>query len=109
MQNCDMYPPGRVFWAIRDSDFHPTHRRCKGQQQGEHSSSGSTVEGGEADKLRLFEVLDVKEVFSQVVFAQNMLSYVKPFDYEFTPRSNPFIHSRSHMPHQYDNILHELL
>ncbi|TEB29538.1 alpha/beta-hydrolase [Coprinellus micaceus] len=89
MQNCDMYPPGRVFWAIRDSDFHPTHRRCKGQQQGEHSSSGSTVEGGEADKLRLFEVLDVKEVFSQVVFAQNMLS--------------------SHMPHQYDNILHELL
>ena len=77
MQNCDMYPPGRVFWAIRDSDFHPTHRRCKAEQQGSDGSAGRTARDKNTDKLRLFEVLDVKEVFSQVVFAQNMLSYVE--------------------------------
>lgn len=75
MQNCDMYPPGRVYWAIRDSDFHPSHRKYEKKQQ-ESASSATSQEGGDKDKLRLFEVLDVKEVFSQVVFAQNMLSYV---------------------------------
>ncbi|KAJ2922517.1 hypothetical protein H1R20_g14578, partial [Candolleomyces eurysporus] len=74
MQNCDMYPPGRVFWAVRDRDFHPSHQRYQDYAKA---------------KLRLFEVLNVREVFSQIVFAQNMLS--------------------SHMPHQYDKVLHELL
>lgn len=89
MQNCDMYPPGRVFWAIRDSDFHPTHRRYKVKQQEPGAPNTKIEDTQDKDKLRLFEVQDVKEVFSQVVFAQNMLS--------------------SHMPHQYDKILHELL
>ncbi|KAF6762506.1 hypothetical protein DFP72DRAFT_559729 [Ephemerocybe angulata] len=75
MQNVDMYPAGRVFWAFRDEDFHPSHRRYSEER--------------DRAKLRLFEVLDVKEVFSQIVFAKDMLS--------------------SHMPHQYDKILHELL
>ncbi|KAJ2918204.1 hypothetical protein MD484_g2163, partial [Candolleomyces efflorescens] len=74
MQNCDMYPPGRVFWALRDRDFHTSHQRYQDYAKA---------------KLRLFEVLNVKEVFSQIVFAQNMLS--------------------SHMPHQYDKVLHELV
>lgn len=58
MHATDLFPPGRVLWAMRDNDLHPLHRLP------------STVA---ADKLRLFEVLDVEKVFSQVVFARDML------------------------------------
>lgn len=54
-----MFPPGRLLWALRDSDLHPTHRS-------EESSTGP-------DKLRLFEVLDVEKSFSQILFAKDML------------------------------------
>ncbi|KAG2014040.1 hypothetical protein CC2G_010891 [Coprinopsis cinerea AmutBmut pab1-1] len=74
MQNCDMYPPGRVLWAVRDKDLHLSHQRWPDSSK---------------DKLRLFDVLDVERVFSQLVFAKNMLT--------------------AHMPHQYDKALHELL
>lgn len=74
MQNGNMYPPGRVLWAMRDSDLHPSHRLAKSLRP---------------DKLRLFEVLDVEQVFSQLVFARDMLT--------------------AHMPHQYDKVLHDLL
>ena len=26
MQMADLFPPGRVLWALRDGDLHPTHR-----------------------------------------------------------------------------------
>lgn len=71
MQDQDLYPPGRVLWAMRDSDLHPSHQR---KEQAE-------VEIGKdqkKDKLRLFEVLDVEKVFDQIVFARNMLTCV-PF------------------------------
>lgn len=57
MQNGNMYPPGRVLWAMRDSDLHPSHRLTR-----------------RPDKLRLFDVLDVEQVFSQLVFARDMLT-----------------------------------
>ncbi|KAJ7122937.1 hypothetical protein C8R44DRAFT_918708 [Mycena epipterygia] len=76
MQMSNMVPPGRVLWAMRDNDFFPAHRQT--------ANSDSAP-----DKLRLFEVLDAQKVFSQVVFARDMLS--------------------AHMPHQYDRALHELL
>ena len=59
MQNGNMYPPGRVLWAMRDSDLHPSHRLARSIRP---------------DKLRLFEVLDVEQVFSQLVFARDMLT-----------------------------------
>jgi len=40
-------------------------------------------------KLRLFDVEDVEQVFGQIIFAKDMLN--------------------SHLPHQYDRVLHELL
>ncbi|KAG9317063.1 hypothetical protein JVU11DRAFT_1250 [Chiua virens] len=43
----------------------------------------------DAAKVRLFEVLDNEKVFSQIVFSKNMLS--------------------AHLPHRYDQVLHELL
>ncbi|EIW82146.1 hypothetical protein CONPUDRAFT_55026 [Coniophora puteana RWD-64-598 SS2] len=75
MQVADLFPAGRVLWAVRDSDLHPSHQL----------SSASEV----PNKLRLFEVLDVSKVFSQIVFSRNMLG--------------------AHMPHRYDQVLHELL
>ncbi|KAK7051324.1 hypothetical protein VNI00_004824 [Paramarasmius palmivorus] len=57
MQMAHTFPPGRVLWALRESDLHPSHRT---------SDSAN-------DKLRLFEVLDVEKVFSQIVFAKDML------------------------------------
>ncbi|KAF9268403.1 alpha/beta-hydrolase [Marasmius fiardii PR-910] len=80
MQMAHTFPPGRVFWALRESDLHPSHR-----------SNGNVMEktSSDVDKLRLFEVLDVERVFSQIVFAKDMLG--------------------AHMPHNYDSVLHDLL
>ena len=75
MQMADLFPAGRVLWAVRDSDLHPAHRL-------ESASKGPNT-------LRLFEVLDVSKVFSQIVFSRNMLG--------------------AHLPHRYDQVLHELL
>jgi sn1-specific diacylglycerol lipase len=61
MQMANTFPPGRVLWAMRDSDLHPSHRL----------SAPKSNNGG--DRLRLFEVLDVEKVFSQVIFARDML------------------------------------
>lgn len=62
MNQHDLYPAGRVLWAVRDSSFHPSH-----QLHGEDPSSAAR------NKLRLFEVLDVEKVFGQIVFAKDML------------------------------------
>ena len=62
MQMANMFPPGRVLWAMRDSDLHPSHRLA-----------GSDKEKSGEDKLRLFEVLDVEKTFSQIIFARDML------------------------------------
>ncbi|RPD62136.1 alpha/beta-hydrolase [Lentinus tigrinus ALCF2SS1-7] len=78
MQMADLFPPGRVLWALRDGDLHRLHRLGAG--------SGRT---SPKEKVRLFEVVDVKQVFGQIIFARDMLS--------------------SHLPHQYDRVLHELL
>jgi len=66
MQNANLYPPGRVLWAMRDSDMHPVHQRFPQPPE--------PTKGYGPDKLRVYEVLDVEKVFSQLVFARNMLS-----------------------------------
>lgn len=63
MHMAKLYPPGRVFWAIRDGDLDPAQRLPSDQQKG-------------ASKLRLFEVEDVEQVFGQIVFAKDMLRCV---------------------------------
>ncbi|KAI1788937.1 alpha/beta-hydrolase [Ganoderma leucocontextum] len=78
MQMADLFPPGRVYWALRDGDLHRAHRIGAG-----------SVRRTPKEKVRLFEVSDVKQVFGQIIFARDMLS--------------------SHLPHQYDQVLHELL
>ena len=62
MQMADLFPPGRVWWALRDGDLHPSNR-TPGASGGDHAN----------EKLRLFEVLDVEKVFSQIVFSTDML------------------------------------
>ncbi|KAG6864389.1 hypothetical protein C0991_009994, partial [Blastosporella zonata] len=98
MQMSNMFPPGHVLWALRDSDLHPSHRS--------YLDPGASIRC--ADKLRLFEVLDVEKVFSQIVFAKDMLKCV------YLPRQRPrklklTAMYRAHMPHQYDQVLHDLL
>jgi sn1-specific diacylglycerol lipase len=61
MRQANTFPPGRVLWALRDGDLHPAHRI-----KVENTGMG-------VNKLRLFEVLDVEEVFGQIVFARDML------------------------------------
>jgi hypothetical protein len=92
MQMADLFPPGRVLWAVRDCDLHPSHQF---QETNTHPDK----------TLRLFEVLDVEKVFSQIVFSRNMLRCVLIVTLDCT--LTPF--SRSHMPHRYDQVLHELL
>jgi hypothetical protein len=77
MHMTDLFPPGRVLWALRDSDLHPSHRlsTSKKHEKKDPKSSGDAKEIGGQDKLRLFEVMDVEKVFSQIVFAKDMLRY----------------------------------
>ena len=70
MQMSDMFPPGRVLWAVRDNDLHPSYRL-------------PAKESHDNQKLRLFDVLDTERVFSQIVFARDMLRYVDPRDILF--------------------------
>ncbi|KAH9978235.1 hypothetical protein BGW80DRAFT_1286519 [Lactifluus volemus] len=69
-----LYPPGRVLWAVRDSDVSyaappPAERRYSPMD------------------IRLFEVLDVEKVFTQIIFSRDMIS--------------------SHMAHMYDKVIEE--
>ena len=65
MHKANLYPPGRVLWAMREGDLGPAQRLPEesNQQRG-------------TDKLRLFEVQNVEKVFGQIVFAKDMLRYV---------------------------------
>lgn len=65
MQMDRLYPPGRVWWAIRDGSETPAHAQV----------SSPNASGDLSDKVRLYEVLDVEKVFGQVVFARDMLRY----------------------------------
>ncbi|KZT20637.1 alpha/beta-hydrolase [Neolentinus lepideus HHB14362 ss-1] len=69
MHMANMYPPGRVWWAMRDSDLHPSNRRYGGNEQSQN-------------KARLFEVLDVERTFDQIIFARDMLSSHLPHQYD---------------------------
>ena len=65
MHQAHLFPPGRVFWVLRDADLHPSNRL------------GTEEEGGKGtEKVRMFEVLDVERVFGQIVFSKNMLRFV---------------------------------
>ena len=65
-----LYPPGRVMWAVRRGDIDESDSG----PQGEKKYDPSAIPVAEsADTLRLFEVLDVEKVFSQIVFARDML------------------------------------
>ena len=66
MVMADLFPPGRVLWAIRDSDLEPCHRLSANT-----GTSGSSSHS--EDKVRLFDVLDVEKMFGQIIFARDML------------------------------------
>ncbi len=63
MHMTHLYPPGRVLWAIRDGDLDSSHRLDAPMKDSR-------------EKVRLFDVQDVEQVFNQIVFARDMLRYV---------------------------------
>jgi sn1-specific diacylglycerol lipase len=63
MQMADLFPPGRIWWALRDGVLHPSNRL---------PPSGRRASKDE-EKLRLFEVRNVEKVFGQIEFAGDML------------------------------------
>lgn len=76
MVMADLFPPGRVLWAIRDAELCPSHQLNPRPQSRSGKESGDKNENGEADsgsKVRLFEVLDVEKMFGQMIFARDML------------------------------------
>ncbi|CAE6385087.1 unnamed protein product [Rhizoctonia solani] len=75
MNMADLFPPGRILWALNDCDVN--------QQTPRNSNN---VQPG---VLRLFEVDEVETAFSQIVFSRDMLS--------------------SHLPHNYNRVVQELL
>lgn len=103
----NLYPPGRVLWAVRDSDLSyaappPAERR--------YSPMEALRAHREEDGVRLFEVLDVEKVFSQIIFSRDMVRYEshasvgdRNGNIDMGLRS----HS-SHMAHTYDRVIEEL-
>ncbi|KAH8115793.1 hypothetical protein DFH11DRAFT_1876939 [Phellopilus nigrolimitatus] len=90
MVMADLFPPGYVLWAIRDGDLHPSHRLSP-----DTSGLDGPLKSAQDDKVRLFEVLDVEKMFGQMIFAARHAKLLAPLS--------------SHLPHQYDRVLHELL
>lgn len=99
MQNVNMFPPGRVLWAVRENDLHPSHNSLR------HEPTSGKREEENPNKLRLFQVSDVEKVFSQIVFAKDMLTSVHCSSLGVVANYP----SSAHMPHQYDRVLHDLL
>lgn len=62
MNMADLFPPGRVLWALNDCDV---------TQQATETANPTEIQPG---ILRLFEVEDVESAFSQIVFSRDMLS-----------------------------------
>jgi len=67
MHMADLFPPGHVFWAVRNGELHHTHQLKSPAAQ---------------NKLRLFEVTDVEKMFGQMIFAKDMLSSHLPHTYD---------------------------
>lgn len=71
MVMADLFPPGRVLWAVRDADLYLGHQLNPSINSS--NARNGKKEGGDDSKVRLFEVLDVEKMFGQIIFARNML------------------------------------
>ncbi|KAG8991416.1 hypothetical protein FRB90_001354 [Tulasnella sp. 427] len=72
MHHTSLFPPGRIFWAMRDASFHPSLQKPQ----------DPLAPNPPADRLRVFEVENPEEVFNQVIFSMDMLSshFVQNYD-----------------------------
>jgi sn1-specific diacylglycerol lipase len=103
----NLYPPGRVLWAVRESDVSyaappPAERRYNPME----SLRAQREEAG----TRLFEVLDVEKVFTQIIFARDMVRYGSCL-FSISAPNETLTNSgwgSSHMAHTYDKIIEEL-
>ena len=68
----NLYPPGRVLWAVRDSDV---SYAAPPPAESRYSPMEALRAQREEDGFRLFEVLDVQKVFTQIIFSRDMIRY----------------------------------
>ena len=67
MRMSNMFPPGRVLWAMRDSDLHPSHRSSSSLSSAVGPSRAMTKtlkfcsNPGQQEKLQLFEVVGCRK------------------------------------------------
>ncbi|KAG8892341.1 hypothetical protein FRC00_012231 [Tulasnella sp. 408] len=71
MRHTNLFPPGRIFWAMRDNSFHPSLQRPDDPSLHTASNPDDSAAG---DRLRVFEVENPEDVFNQVIFSMDMLS-----------------------------------
>ena len=67
-----LYPPGRVLWAVRNSDV---SYAAPPPAETRYSPMEALRAQREEDGIRLFEVLDVQKVFTQIIFSRDMIRY----------------------------------
>ncbi|KAG8906886.1 hypothetical protein FRC01_007873, partial [Tulasnella sp. 417] len=79
MRHTNLFPPGRIFWAMRDNSFHQSLQRPDDPSLHTASNPDGSSTG---DRLRVFEVENPEEVFNQVIFSMDMLSahFVQNYD-----------------------------
>jgi sn1-specific diacylglycerol lipase len=87
MQYADLFPPGRIIWAMPDHQFDERNRKNFSSTFGLREEQTSNTSS--PNVLRVFEVQRVEDVFGQVMFAKDMLS--------------------SHFVQNYDKVLHDCL
>jgi len=61
----------------------------------------------EEDAIRLFEVLDVEKVFTQIIFARDMIRYASLSSSQSQTMTDSVVRS-SHMAHMYDKVIEKL-
>ena len=91
MHYTHLYPPGKVWWAVRNESIHPSHQLEDGREG-----------------IRLFEVLQVEDVFRQIEFKGDMLRCVVNVGHSLWNEINDLLVYSAHLPNQYDRIISEL-
>lgn len=76
MVMADLFPPGRVLWAVREGDLCPSHRLNRKPSDSSNETGEVPSDDAAEGKVRLFEVLDVEKMFGQMIFARDMLRCV---------------------------------
>ena len=103
-----LYPPGRILWAVRNSDV--SYAAPPPVEQRYSPMEALCAQQREEDGTCLFEVLGVQEVFMQIIFSHDMIRYESHVSMGNTRVNIDMeLHSgSSHMAHTYNKVIEVL-